>query len=64
MTLAFFITVGWMSFWLLPFGGAAIIRRARKADPGVARALEITVIAAWLLMLIMAGALSPTGFLS
>ncbi|HYH36731.1 MAG TPA: hypothetical protein VD860_00790 [Azospirillum sp.] len=64
MTLAYFIVGGWLVFWLLPFAGGGIVRRACAESPSAARALEITVIAAWVLLVIMAGALSPTGFLS
>ena len=62
MTLTFFILIGWPSFWALPFAGGLIRDRTRR-DHGTAalRTLDITIIAAWVLMLTLVGLLSPNG---
>ena len=60
MTLVFFIVSGWLLFWILPFIGGLIRDRIRR-DHGTAalRTLDITIIAAWVLMLTLVGLLSP-----
>lgn len=60
MTWAVLIGIGWPLFWGLPFAGAALIQKVRRAGgPSAARTLEVAVIAAWLLMLALIALLSP-----